>query len=98
MDYKSIALELKDEFSTFREAYPSQRKQRLSHLEYLCSQARSAEHSAYLGGKCTAFLECCRQMARLRQPRTYDESQVVSHALGDLNMIETLLLASGSDA
>lgn len=41
------------------------------------------------------FTGACRQLARLRQPREFDESGVVSYALGDLSNIRSWLARFG---
>ncbi len=84
-------IELKELFETFKTSPPKSRKSILPRIELACTQIQSFGVSPYVSQCCTRLLESCRQMARLRQPKDYDESTLISRALGDLSSIESNL-------
>lgn len=89
---------LESEFQKFRDEYALARRERLPRIEHLIYQVTMMNQDGYLAGKCTSFLDCCKEMSRLRQPRSYDESQCISFALGDLSGIRWVLIEGGPNA
>jgi len=86
---------LEAEFDDFRGESARFRKQRIPRIEQLIWEAKFLNDHVYLSEKCTGFLGHCKEMARLRQPRHYEESQCICFALGDLSGIEWILVEGG---
>ncbi len=95
MKHNAIYENLEQQFALFQEEFAQARRDRLPHIEYLLSQAKLINSYAYLSEKCTGLLGCCKDMARLRQPTSYDESETVCFALADLNGIRYVLVEGG---
>ena len=80
-------IELKELFETFKTSTPKNRQLMLPRIELACAQIQSFGVSSYVSQCLTRLLESCRKMARQRQPKDYDESTLISRALGDLDRI-----------
>ena len=86
---------LESEFQAFCEEDAHSRRERLPRIEHLISEAKFLNQHVYLSEKCAGFLSHCRQMSRLRQPRSYDDSSCASFARGDLWGIKWILVEGG---
>lgn len=77
-------------FNEFRNLMPAYRHTKLREIESMCNEIRSQyAHDSYVSETLVDILESCRQMARKRQPKNYNESTAVSFVLGDISTIDS---------
>lgn len=89
MSHERLAQQLEEEFRVFTNSGAATRSSMLPQLLALISSARSANFRN--SSHCTKLEETCRHMARLRQPKNYNESASSSYALNDLYRVSEYL-------
>lgn len=80
--------ELEKLFDQFKNSFPERRKQILSQVESKCIEIKGRSGDSYVSQKCTSLVVACKNLARLRQPKNYDESRDIVFALGDISIIK----------
>ena len=83
-----LATELKQLFSDFQRELPASRKSMLPCIKSLALSIKSQSGNSYVSQKCTSLFVCCENLARLRQPKWFDENREIVLALGDISKIQ----------
>lgn len=91
MEYENPHKELSPAFAEFRSLPRSERKAYLPKIEHLVYRVEMASNDGYISEKCAGLISACNNMARLRQPKTYNELSEISWALGCISVIQDIL-------
>lgn len=95
MSTDPLIQKLENAFNEFRSLSSTYRQSKLHEIESICTEIRFAYgRDSYVSGKLIDFLESCRQMARKRQPKSYNESSTISFALGDISTMDSQIQRS----
>lgn len=87
MDYDNPHNELPIAFKEFLAAPRKDRRTYLPKIEHIISVIEQHNNDAYLSEKCAGLIHACKNLSRLLQPKTYDESREISAALGFISKI-----------